>query len=182
MPLWLRADVRTRAHQACTHTHEVRERASYRPFEDSVPWWPRVDVRERTRRAHTQRKRKSQHSAHSRSNNSTTISQEQQTGSTAVEAARSSGGGAAAGVASYERASEPLIVRLMTPCLGGCALFGFVTCSCVVCWRFLATIRTHLVMYVLIAHEWITLLNGCMCCCVVFLLLLQNTCVMKNSK
>ena len=29
---------------------------------------------------------------------------------------------AAAGAASYERASEPPIVRLMTPCLGSCAL------------------------------------------------------------
>ena len=50
--------------------------------------------------------------------------QQQQTGSTAVVAAtRSSSGGAAVEPASYQvRASEPPIVRLMTPCLGGCAL------------------------------------------------------------
>ena len=34
---------------------------------------------------------------------------------------RGSGGG-------QLRASKPLIVHLMTPCLGGCALFGSVTC------------------------------------------------------
>ena len=66
------------------------------------------------------------------------------------------------------RASEPPFVRLMTPCLG-CALFGSVTCSvpvgyvlprmlCVVCW-----------------------LLSCMCCSVFFLLLLENTYVVKNS-
>ena len=37
------------------------ERASYRPFDDSVPWWLRV-VREHTRHAHTQSKQNPQHS------------------------------------------------------------------------------------------------------------------------
>ena len=82
-------------------------RASYRPFDDSVPWWLRVDVRERTRRAVCTRKvnESLRHTAHSRSNNRTTIylQQQQQTGPTAVAASRSSGGGAAAGAARYER-------------------------------------------------------------------------------
>ena len=54
---------------------------------------------------------------------------------------------------------------------GGCALFGSVTCArcylsavlslvlCVVCWLFLAMIRTYVVMYVV--REWITMLSGC---------------------
>ena len=82
------------------------------PIKDSVPWWLRVDVHERTRRAVCTREvnESFQHTAHSRSNNRTTIfsqqqQQQQQTGPTAVAAARSSGGGAAAGAASYERAS-----------------------------------------------------------------------------
>ena len=53
-------------------------------------------------------------------------------------------------------AREPPIVRLMTPCLGGCALFVSVTCAlvlffgcvvsrvlCVDCWLFLVMIRTY---------------------------------------
>ena len=63
--------------------------------------------------------------------------------------------------------SEPPIIRLMTPCLGGCPLFGLSVVLCVVgrlccvtcalyCWVFLAMIRTYVVMYVVC--EWITLL------------------------
>ena len=33
---------------------------------------------------------------------------------------------------------------------------------CVVCWPFLAMIRTYELMYVV--REWITLLSGCRCC------------------
>ena len=107
-------------------------RVSYRPFHDSVPWWLSVDVRERTRRAVRTRKANEsfQHTAHSRSINRTTTiySQQQQTGPTAVAAARSSSGGVASGGGQL-RASEPPIVRLMTPCLCGCASLGFVRCA-----------------------------------------------------
>ena len=107
-------------------------RASYRPFDDSVPWWLRVDVRERTRRAVCKRKvnESFQHTAHSRSNNRTTIysQHQQQTDPTAARSStqqqrrRGSGGG-------QLRASEPPIVHLMTPCLRGCAWLGSVTCA-----------------------------------------------------
>ena len=78
------------------------------PIKDSVPWWLRVDVHERTRRAVCTREvnESFQHTAHSRSNNRTTIylqqqqqQQQQQTGPTAVAATRSSGAGPAARVA-----------------------------------------------------------------------------------
>ena len=106
-------------------------RASYRPFDDSVPWWLRVDVRKCTRRAvHTQSKRKfPTHykqqkqqednndilpaAAADRPNSSSSSTQQQRR-------RRSSGGG-------QLRANEPPIVRLMTPCLRGCALLGSVT-------------------------------------------------------
>ena len=39
-------------------------------------------------------------------------------------------------------------------------------------------IRTYVVMYVV--REWITLLSGCMLCSVGFLLLLENTLIVKN--
>ena len=110
-------------------------RASYRPLDDSVPWWLRVGVRERTRRAvctvYTQSKRKfpahcTQQkqqqdnndifaaAAADRPNSSSSSTQQQRR--------RGSGGG-------QLRASEPPIVRLMTPCLRGCALLGSVTCA-----------------------------------------------------
>ena len=58
---------------------------------------------------------------------------------------RDSGGG-------QLRASEPPIVRLMTPCLGGCALLGSVT-------RALCS----LVYIVSVVREWIYLLTKWMC-------------------
>ena len=65
---------------------------------------------------------------------------------------RGSGGG-------QLRASEPPIVRLMTPCLGGCELLRSVMDALclsavlsrvlgVVCWLLLATIRTYVVIVV----------------------------------
>ena len=64
-PAWAGAARDGRIHPSCTLAHAPTaksgaempqrvsgmERASYRPFDDSVPWWLRVDVRERTRRA-----------------------------------------------------------------------------------------------------------------------------------
>ena len=117
-------------------------RAPYRPFDDSVPWWLRVDVRERTRHTVCTRKvnESFRHTAHSRSNNRTTTiysQQQQQTGPTAVAAARSS--------------SEPPIVRSMTHCLRGCALLGSVMCA-----------LCYLVIY-LLCSAWVDLLrSGCM--------------------
>ena len=84
------------------------ERASYRPFDDSVPWWLCVAVRERTRRAHTQSKTKvstlfTQQKQQQQHND---YSQQQQTGPTVVvAAARKSSGGSATGAASYDRES-----------------------------------------------------------------------------
>ena len=53
---------------------------------------------------------------------------QQQTGpkEVVVAEARSSGGGSGGG---QLRASDPPIVRLMTPCLGDCGLFGSFTCA-----------------------------------------------------
>ena len=49
------------------------------------------------------------------------------------------------------RASEPPIVRLVTPCLDGCALFGSVTCA-----------LCHLVIYVpVVVRDWIYLVDVC---------------------
>ena len=142
-------------------------RASYRPFHDSVPWRLRVDVGYRTRRAVCTRKENEslQHGAHSgRSNNSTAIvrsssrqAQQQWQQHAAAAAARHSGGG-------QLRASEPPIVRLMTPCLGGCALFLSVTCA-----------LCYLVMYLLSCVSGFTLW---MCVAQGFLLLLEKTSVL----
>ena len=85
---WAGAARDGRIHPLCTPAHaltaksgaetpqrvSVMARAAYRPFDDSVPWWLRVDARERTRRAVCTRKvnESFQHTAHSRSNNRTT--------------------------------------------------------------------------------------------------------------
>ena len=106
-------------------------RASYRPFDDPVPWWLRVDVGERKRRAVCTRKvnESLQHTAHSRtSSNRTDLfaaaaaaaadrPNSSSSSSTQQRRRRGSGGG-------QLRASEPPIVRLMTPCLCGWALLG----------------------------------------------------------
>ena len=126
-----------------------------------MPWWLRVDVRERTRLAHAQSKRKSL--AHSREATTAqrffaaAADKPNRSGSrTQQRWQRGSGGG-------QIRASEPPIVRLITPCLGGCALFGSFMCAlpvlfvgcvvsrvfCVVYWLFLAMIRTYMIVYVL---------------------------------
>ena len=118
-------------------------RASYRSFDDALPLWLRLDVCERTRCAVCTRKvnESFQHAAHSRrSNNRTTMYSPQEkadrpnssstSSSTQQRWRRGSGG-------SQLRASEPPIVRLMSPFLGVRALLGSVTC--VLC---------YLVMYV----------------------------------
>ena len=140
--VWAGAARHGRIHPLCTPAHaptaksgaktpqrvSAMGRASYRLVHDSVPWWLRADVRERSRRAVCTRKESFQHTAHSRSNNRTTIysQHQQQTDPTAARSStqqqrrRGSGGG-------QLRASEPPIVCLKTSCLDGCALFGSVT-------------------------------------------------------
>ena len=100
-------------------------------------------------------KRKSHHPHTAEATTTDYSQQQQQTGPTSVAAVRCSGGG-------QLRASEPPIVRLITPCLGGCVLFTSVTCAvfegclvsgvlCVVCLLFIVMIRTYIViMYVLL--------------------------------
>ena len=70
------------------------------------------------------------------------------------------------------RASEPPIVRLMTPCLGGCALLGSVTCA-----------LCFLVMYfevcTVVVREWTYLVDVCVA--QGFLLLLEKTYVLQKQ-
>ena len=121
---------------------------------------------------HTQKKRKSQHTAHSKTSNNRTVprlfsaavtaANRPNSSSTSTPQRRRLGRGR-----GQVRASEPPIVCLTTPCIGGCVLFASVTYAlvfvdcvvsgvlCVVCWPFLAMIRI-VVMYVV--REWITLL------------------------
>ena len=110
------------------------ERASHRPFDDPVAWWLSVNVRKRMRRdthkvneslnTRTQLKQQ-QHNDYSQqqqqaadrpsSSSSSSISI-----SSSTQQRRGSGGG-------QLRAS--VLSSVMTPCLGGCALFRSVTCA-----------------------------------------------------
>ena len=117
----------------------------FRLLHDSVPWWLRVDVRERTRRAVCTHKEKAEASTHCTQQKQQQHNDNSSSSSTQRRRRRGSGGG-------QLRASEPPIVGLRTPCLGCCALFGAVTC-CVVprvlfdCWLFLPMILTYTLLY-----------------------------------
>ena len=56
----------------------------------------------------------------------------------------------------------------MTSCLGGCEMFGSVTCA-----------LRHFAMYVLVVREWIYLVDVCVA--PGYLLLLEKTYVLKNQ-
>ena len=137
---WAGAARDGRIHPLCTPAHaltaksgaetpqrvSVMARAAYRPFDDSVPWWLRVDVCEHTRRAHTQSQRNSQHSHTAEATTAQRLfaaaADRPHSSSSSTQQRRRRGSGG-----RQLRASEPPIVRLMTPCLGGCELFGSVT-------------------------------------------------------
>ena len=100
------------------------ERTSYRPFDDSVPWWLSFDVRERTRRVYTRSKR---HYKLSHMPGATTVTAQPLLAAAAADRPKSSNSssqwGRRRGIGGGQlQASEPPTVRLTVPCLGGCTL------------------------------------------------------------
>ena len=83
---------------------------------------------------------------------------------------RGSGGG-------QLRASDPPTVRLMTPCLGGRALFGSVNVCSVVCRLCCVTCAMCCLLAVLLGYVHT---RSCMRCSLFFLLRLGNTYVVKK--
>ena len=176
-------------------------RTSEPPIVRLMTLWPRVDVRQRTRRTHTQSKRNSQHSAHSRSNNSTTIicsssssssdssssssssrqAQQQWLQHAAAAAARQRVRPATSERASYRPfdGSVPWWLHVIWVCHVLCVVCQLCCVTCALCCLLaVCCYDTCLIR----GREWITLLSVCMCCSGFFATTRKYVCREKPSQ